>query len=430
MNKKILIAAILTFVVNILCIPLWTECGYGGFVRTLFNKEVRLEFVYSGIVTGSEPFHFQATPEPSLCSWFYHSGNIRRAHLTLQASGKWQKLSVQVEPLHDGKITISFKGPDARDDYGRCYSVLTDWRNSKINGKAVFKESKTLSYQKGESAKISVKKNEILQIEAEFRRHRFTIHDFIFLKHGNLWYLITGNLLTLFLIYRLLSYFAGRRERVRLGDALLVVTFFTCLFIPMIDISDEVKSQRENRTLAEKPTLKGLLKGEANTGGGYERWFNDHFYGRSVLIKLHDIVRNNLSHIIRTRRGSYFKEGGWDFGLPPLVDCGLTSFQAIVDNLVHLDQFCRKNRIKLYILEVPRKEIIYKEFIVDNYGFDEKQFVKVSRAEETIRREVRNTIFPGSIRTRRSAMRLGKILYFLNARITGQIGVPLSGIAS
>ena len=44
--KKITLAVILTLLVNIFCLPLWTECDYVGFVRTLFNKEVRLDLTY------------------------------------------------------------------------------------------------------------------------------------------------------------------------------------------------------------------------------------------------------------------------------------------------------------------------------------------------------------------------------------------------
>ena len=269
MSKKIVIAAILIFLGNVLCFPLWTELGYDGFWRTLFNKEARLELVYSGVITGDEPFHYQSTPKPSYSSWFYGiEKNVRWVSLNLRARGKWQKLSVQLEALRDGTITMLFRGADARDDYGRYYSIPTDWKNVKINGNLIFKETKALTFQKNFSKHIPVKKNEILHVEAEFRRHHFSIQDFTFLKSENLWYLTTGNLLVFFLIWRLFSLFGKHRGYLRLSDMLLVVTFFSLIFIPMVDISDEVNSVRENRMLAVKPSLKEILKGNMNTGGG------------------------------------------------------------------------------------------------------------------------------------------------------------------
>ena len=164
----------------------------------------------------------------------------------------------------------------------------------------------------------------------------------------------------------------------------------------MIGISDGVKSVRENRMLAVRPKLNEILKGKVNTGGGYEKWFNDHLGGRTVLIKLHDVIRNMLSRIVRARRAVYFKEEGWTFRTPfvPKLDCKPTFLQSIVRNLVQLNQFCQQNKIRLYVLEVPKKEVIYKEFLRKRYGFDEKEFIKISRAQETICRETKKHNIP------------------------------------
>ena len=389
---RIWITILLTLLINILCIPLWTECDYVGFVRTLFNEETRLDLLYRGKITGVEPFHFQSTPRPFYTTWKYEPGlNIHRNNLSLRVRGEWQKLSLQVEALRDGEITVILRGPEEQDEYGSFHSILVDWRNFKINGEIVFDETKVFSLTKKFTQHISIKKDEILNIEAEFRKHQFTIHDFTWLSSGNLWFLITGNLLFFFLIMQLLNYFIRGRDRLRLGDTLLVVTFFICLFIPMMNISNELKSQRENRTLAEKPTLEEILKGKVNTGGGYERWFNDHFCGRVLLIKLHDTIRNKLSRIIRSQGAVYFKEGGWEFFSPFVRDWDhkLISSYSIVHNLIQLHQFCQQHRIRLYVLETPRKERIYKELIINKYGIDNNQFVKTSQEQEAIRAEAR-----------------------------------------
>ena len=202
--KKITLAVLLTLLANILCLPLWTECDYGGFVRTFFNEEARVDVTYRGEITRAEPLHFQSNAESTGAphSWVYGRNKTSSASLSWRARGKWQKAFLQIKPLKDGEITIRFDGPDERDEYGQLYLVQMDWRNVKIDGKTVFEETKALSFQKGFAKNIPVKKNEILKVEGEFRRHQFTIRDFTFLRHGNLWFFITGNLLFFALIYR------------------------------------------------------------------------------------------------------------------------------------------------------------------------------------------------------------------------------------
>ena len=223
-HKRILISIFLTLLTNVLCIPLWTECNYGGLVRTLFNKEARLDFVYRGKITETKPFRLNASkPAPS-----YHwehgvETKTKRANGSLRARKNWQKTSLLLEALQDGQISVVLMGPVSRDEYGQFYSVLTDWRNLKINGEVIFGDSKTLSLKKYFAKRIPVKEHETLQIEVEFRRHHFTIDDFTFLTAQNFWYLVSGNLLFFFLVYCLVSWsYWTHRGQSRPSDTLLV----------------------------------------------------------------------------------------------------------------------------------------------------------------------------------------------------------------
>ena len=230
-NVRIWIAALLTLLINVLCIPLWTECDYGGFILTLFGNETNLDLVYEGNLTGAEPFRFKSQSE--FCKDFlmhYDRNDRRRAKLVLRPRKEWQKFSLHLEALQDGKITVRLRGPYIPNEYGQPYSCLTDWANFKINGKVVFSDCKTIATLKSFASKIPVKKNERLLIEVEFRRHPFSIHDFAFLQSGKLWYFVTGNLLFFFLIYRLLSWFSIRGG-ITISDSLLLIMFFFFLFI-------------------------------------------------------------------------------------------------------------------------------------------------------------------------------------------------------
>ena len=185
-KRKVLISVLLTVLVNILCIPLWTELGYVSSVRTLFNKEAGIALLYESKTSGAAPFYLQSTPQPlnDPSPFFVPQTNFQQANLNFRARREWQKISLKLQSQRNGTIILRLKGAEVRDEYGHFYSVLTDWRNLKINGTVFFDENKALSFQKCFSMQIPVKGNETLHIEAEFRRHHFTARDFTFLKSG------------------------------------------------------------------------------------------------------------------------------------------------------------------------------------------------------------------------------------------------------
>ena len=201
--------------------------------------------------------------------------------------------------------------------------------------------------------------------------------------------------------YLIFSYLRNLKNDCRSGvDIVFVSLFGVLLYVPMMHVSEATTSSREQRRLAVKPHLfigEGSdIDIDSDYGKKFDAWFNDRFFGRPALIKLHDVIRNKLSNIVRTRFAIYSKKNGWEFCLPHVssLDCRPPSLQVIAQTLIQLDKFCRQNQIKLYILEAPKKESVYKEILSDEYGFDEKQFVKVSQAQETIRSEVRNNHIP------------------------------------
>ena len=164
----------------------------------------------------------------------------------------------------------------------------------------------------------------------------------------------------------------------------------------MIGNFNRLKSVRENRVLAGKPELKELFKEKSDYGRRYEKYFDDHFAGRASLIKLHDATQNKLNKIIRAKKALYIKESGWMFLTPLVSNCNWKSgmIRSAVHHLAQLNQFCSQNNIKFYVLEVPKKESVYKEIIIDKYGFDNQIFIKTSQRQETIRNETRKRNIP------------------------------------
>lgn len=148
--------------------------------------------------------------------------------------------------------------------------------------------------------------------------------------------------------------------------------------------------------LHEKPELKDFFDRNSDYGKRYEDWFNDHFSGRAALIQLHDSIRNELSVILHGKDAVYFLQDDWRFDVPFIddVDWIRASRQSIVSNLVQLNEFCKKNNIKLYVLEVPGKETVYKNIIKEKYGFNESLFVQFSHVHEGLLKEVRKHQIP------------------------------------
>ena len=173
--------------------------------------------------------------------------------------------------------------------------------------------------------------------------------------------------------------------------------FFGSLFIPMMQISDETKSIRENRMLAKKPSVSEIFKEKSEYGKAFENWFNDHFFGRKQMIVFHDEIKNKINKILKIKYGTdeliYFKKNGWMCSLAFWNNMTPKLIQPIIQNIKKLNEFCKENNIKLYLLMVPRKEMIYPE-LLDNYGFDKKQYKQHNNMYETVKKETQKMNVP------------------------------------
>ena len=81
-----------------------------------------------------------------------------------------------------------------------------------------------------------------------------------------------------------------------LYDIAFITIFIILLFIPISHISNEIKSEQENRILTKKPKLinnNGLFN--YNFGKQFDSWFNDRFFGRSLILKLYYKIKLKFS---------------------------------------------------------------------------------------------------------------------------------------
>ncbi len=386
-RRRILLGALIcALIANILCLPLWTDYDVGGLIRTPFNKEARMDIAYTGYLTGSEAFSITSS-ESSLCN----STNYRYAKDTqlytanLQIGEEWKSYNLALYARKEGHIQIRLKGAYRSNDYGEVYSIPVDYRNLRIGDKEIFPDQKKVTYVKDFSWRVPVKTNDTVKISFDARRHHFDANDFNLRKTKNFWYIATLSILVFVISGGLLQHLTTSYKCGRLEDAIFLYVFFLLIAVPMISTSDAQRSLRENRTLTIRPKLSEVLVGNAGFGKRYDDWFCDHLGGREELIKLHDVIKGEIQqHIIQ---GSYtwqMLDNGWTFSLPFATEINRKHIQPIVTNLERLGKFCKENRIKLYVLVVPRKESVYQEYLY-GYGMDKDKGLAENAFHEQIK---------------------------------------------
>ena len=186
-----------------------------------------------------------------------------------------------------------------------------------------------------------------------------------------------------------------KKGKINYFGLIFILCFFGSLFIPMMKISNETVSDWENRSLSKKPTIsiREILKEKSEYGKAFEKWFNDHFFGRNQMMIIHDEIRNKVNKIIKNNKAIYFKNSHWMFNFPFVVNCSQNMINPIIQNLKKFNAFCQENNIKLYVLMRPRKEEIYQEWLY-NYGFDKKKSDQAEQVYRIMQKEAQKINIP------------------------------------
>lgn len=154
----------------------------------------------------------------------------------------------------------------------------------------------------------------------------------------------------------------------RVSDILFLCVFFILLFIPASNINTETYSDNENRTLAHK--AKFFDKNSQinnNFGKDFEKWFNDRFFSRDILISFYNkfirmVNKNyNSTRVIINSKDKWFffkREIKETYTIPEPIE-----FEIVRNNLAKFNAFCNENNIRLYFVVIPNKSNIYREYI-------------------------------------------------------------------
>lgn len=164
--------------------------------------------------------------------------------------------------------------------------------------------------------------------------------------------------------YKLTSYLADFKieENKSRIDIIFLTIFFIMLFIPMLKISDDEISKKENRRLAAYKHFIEHNEINFNFGKDFDSWFSDRFLLREEIIPVYNKINLTLrSNLVETPKVDLIKSNGWMFEKYPR-SLSNEEFDIIAANLNRFNQFCLKNGIKLYVLIPPAKEIYCSKY--------------------------------------------------------------------
>jgi hypothetical protein len=158
------------------------------------------------------------------------------------------------------------------------------------------------------------------------------------------------------------------------GHALLVIGFFTCLWLPLADRLLRLERPPrivENRAPAPPPRLAATKQAIAAFPRAFEAYWNDHFGFRDTLIRLHGLASVRLG--VSPSEKVIFGKSRWLFsdeevpwrhpsGRAPLTDDQLTRWRRELE--------ARRNWLRargahyLFVI-VPNKATVYPEYLPD-----------------------------------------------------------------
>ena len=146
------------------------------------------------------------------------------------------------------------------------------------------------------------------------------------------------------------------------ADIFFLFILFCFLFIPTLKISNDTVSLEENRNMAKlKPLISKEGKFNYDFAKDFDSYFNDRFTYRMLMINIYYALKDLVSFNIYNQENIYYdKSSHWAFdsGFSTHLDYKdkFADFKTKIENL---NEFCRKNNIKLYVLISPNKAEVY-----------------------------------------------------------------------
>ena len=368
-KKRFILSILFTLLFTFALFPFYSMDNMERGIRKSRRNEIsRIDIINSGAPSNRLEV-IQHSPEIKLSypEWFKKSnGQGMMIETTLKS--QWKNFDITLKAIGDGLVNVALLGPDIKKDNKR-FPVLVDYKKLSINGTEVLSKRKALWHDKQFNHSINVKNGDIIKVSFTARRHHFRISDFKRFYNFN-WYIFSSILIVAFLFSRkLVNYVAMFKVEKRYSriDIVLVCFFFAVLFIPMLKIDNNEKSLQENRMLAKYMPLFNNNGINLQYGKQFERWFNDRFLGRNILIKLNNDIHQYINKYYGNNKAQML-EDGWLIGVNETRANIISTKQLdeFTNAIKQFNDFCKQNGIVCYIEIAPRKIEFMRDKLLRN----------------------------------------------------------------
>lgn len=152
-------------------------------------------------------------------------------------------------------------------------------------------------------------------------------------------------------------------KKISIVNAVFLLLFFIALFIPMSAINDAEFSTIENRVLAKFPPLFKNNSLNNTFGVEFDKWFSDRFRFRDELITGYAKLQF-INKIISAHNTILNRQTQWVFNKNMLkyVTVSPEKEEQILFALNTLAKFSKRHGIKTYVMIVPSKIDLYRQY--------------------------------------------------------------------
>ena len=199
--KRFIIILLLTLLLNIALMPLYSDHLLPGFLDSKFiNSSMRVDVRLKNC--NDQSLKIKSNNKYQIVNW---DKTKNSAVIEDGINSKWQKYDIHAQANHDGELEIYLRGPIKKIQADVC-PILVDYRDLKINGEGVFAERRSFWHNDSFRHTVRVKENETVRISFSARRHHFTNGDLTKYYNANFGVMLTIVVATLFFNFFLVYY--------------------------------------------------------------------------------------------------------------------------------------------------------------------------------------------------------------------------------
>lgn len=153
-------------------------------------------------------------------------------------------------------------------------------------------------------------------------------------------------------------------SKTRFENIVFVIITLCLLFVPLLHIENNDKSDVENRMLAARPRLFNDESFNQRFGENFNDWLADRFFARRYLLdmyfKIYPAKENDLA--LEGKNGwLFYKQDNSIRNYQNLDLFNQKQLNKIIGNLVGINDWCKKNGLEFSYFIAPDKNKIYGE---------------------------------------------------------------------